>query len=114
MATLNNLEKTTTAFNENHRLEKLLDTFEAAGARADAAARNANALLAGIRPSVTQTTENLAQMTDTLKRQPWRILWPATKKYDAKAAAPSLPPTREAYARRPRQAPSGDLRLPVR
>ena len=22
-------------------------------------------------------------MTDTLKRQPWRIIWPTTKKYDA-------------------------------
>ena len=26
-------------------------------------------------------------MTDTLKRQPWRILWPSTKKYDGPTVA---------------------------
>jgi hypothetical protein len=25
--------------------------------------------------------ENAAQMTDTLKREPWRLIWPSTKKY---------------------------------
>lgn len=30
--------------------------------------------------------ENLGQATDTVKRQPWRLIWPATKKYDAKPA----------------------------
>ncbi len=87
MATLNNLQKTTASINKDNRVEKLLANFEGASARADAAARNANSLLAGIRPSVQKTTDNLAQMTDTLKRQPWRILWPSTKKYDGPALA---------------------------
>ena len=87
MASLENLQKTTAAINKDNRVEKILSNFESASARADTAARNANALLAGIRPSVRQTTENLAQMTDTLKRQPWRILWPSTKKYDGPAVA---------------------------
>ena len=85
MGTLNNLEKTTAAINKENRVEKVLENFESASARADTAARNANALLAGIRPSVQKTADNLAQMTDTLKRQPWRILWPSTKKYDGPA-----------------------------
>lgn len=95
MGTLNNLEKTTAAINRDNRVEKVLANFESASARADTAARNANALLIGIRPSVEQTTENLAQMTDTLKRQPWRIFWPSTKKYDGPVEATdpaSLPP----------------------
>ena len=87
MGTLNNLEKTTAAINKDDRVEKVLANFERASARADIAARNANALLVEIRPSVEKTTENLAQMTDTLKRQPWRILWPSTKKYDGPAVA---------------------------
>ena len=87
MGTLNNLEKTTAAINKDNRVEKVLANFESASARADAAARNANTLLAGIRPSVQKTTDNLAQMTDTLKRQPWRIIWPSTKKYDGPAEA---------------------------
>ena len=87
MGTLNNLEKTTAAINKDNRVEKVLANFESASARADNAARNANALLVGIRPSVQKTTENLAQMSDTLKRQPWRIIWPSTKKYDGPAMA---------------------------
>ncbi len=90
MGTLNNLQKTTTVINEDNRVEKLLQNFERASASADRAAKNADALLVGIRPSVQKTTENLEQMTDTLKRQPWRILWPATKKYDAALAADTV------------------------
>lgn len=85
MATLNNLEKTTASINKDNRIEKVLVNFENASARADTATRNANALLVGIRPSVQKTTDNLAQMTDTLKRQPWRIIWPSTKRYDGPA-----------------------------
>ena len=87
MGTLNNLQKTTAAINKDDRVEKVLENFESASARANTAARNADALLVGIRPSVQKTTENLAQMTDTLKRQPWRILWPSTKKYDGPSLA---------------------------
>lgn len=87
MTTLSNLQKTTATINADGRLEKMLANFESASAQADAAAKNANALLAGIRPSVQKTTENLEQMTDTLKRQPWRVLWPSTKKYDTALVA---------------------------
>lgn len=87
MTTLNNLQHTTETLNADGRVERMLANFEGASARTDAAARNANALLTGIRPSVVKTTENLEQMTDTLKRQPWRILWPSTKKYDAAPVA---------------------------
>ncbi len=90
--TLNNLQKTTADINKDDRVEKMLANFESASARANDAAKNVNQLLTGIRPSVQKTTENLAEMTDTLKRQPWRLLWPTTKKYDA-AAAPGKAPT---------------------
>ena len=101
MGTLSNLQQTTASLNENGRIDKLLTNFQSVSARADTAAKNANTLLVGIRPSVEQTTENLAQMTDTLKRQPWRLLWPSTKKYiregtlvaDTAAGAGRIEPT---------------------
>lgn len=31
---------------------------------------------------VPEVIKNTAQFTDTLKREPWRLLWPATKSYD--------------------------------
>ncbi len=39
-------------------------------------------LLARISPMIERGTSNAEQMTDTLKRQPWRVVWPSTKKYD--------------------------------
>jgi ABC-type transporter Mla subunit MlaD len=30
---------------------------------------------------VTEVISNTEQMTDTLKREPWRLIWPSTKKY---------------------------------
>lgn len=89
MATLNNLQKTTGDINKDDRVEKMLANFQQASERADKATRQLNALLAGVTPTVNQTVNNLAQMTDTLKRQPWRILWPSTKKYDG--PTPSAP-----------------------
>ena len=88
--TLNNLQKTTADINRDNRVQKILANFEEASARAAAAANNANKLIAGLGPSVQSTLGNVNQMTDTLKRQPWRIVWPTTKKYDA---APAKPPT---------------------
>ena len=85
-ATLNNLQKTTADINRDNRVGKMLANFEEASARASAVANNANKLIAGLSPTVMSTLANLNQMTDTLKRQPWRIVWPSTKKYDAKTA----------------------------
>ena len=85
MSTLNNLQKTTSDINKDDRVQKMLVNFESASTRANDATKNINALLIGVRPSVQKTTENLAQMTDTLKRQPWRLLWPSTKKYEVAA-----------------------------
>ena len=44
-------------------------------------------LLARVSPMIERTTSNTEQMSDTLKRQPWRVFWPSTKKYDGPAEA---------------------------
>lgn len=33
------------------------------------------------RPALSGIVEDTKQMTDTLKREPWRLIWPSTKKY---------------------------------
>ncbi len=98
MSTLNNLQKTTADINRDGRVQKVMANFEEASARAAAAAGDARKLIAGITPSVQSTLGNLNQMTDTLKRQPWRVVWPSTKKYEAAlapggvaAASPTTP-----------------------
>ena len=83
MATLNNLKKTTEDINRDGRITRMLTNFEQVSRRADVAVNNANKLITGLGPPVNTLLGNLNQMTDTLKRQPWRIVWPVTKKYDA-------------------------------
>jgi hypothetical protein len=43
---------------------------------------NLNRQIAGVMDELRATGTNLKQGSDTLKRQPWRLIWPATKKYD--------------------------------
>ena len=112
MTTLNNLEKTTGDINKDGRVEKMLANFEQASARADNAARQANALLAGLTPSVKETAANLTQMTDTLKRQPWRLVWPTTKKYDAPAVTTTATHPARITARSDHQARAAALATP--
>jgi hypothetical protein len=33
-------------------------------------------------PEIPQVIRNTEQLTDTLKREPWLILWPSKKKYE--------------------------------
>lgn len=44
-------------------------------------------------PSLTQSTRNIEDMTATLKTQPWRLIYPTTKKYPEEEAPPT--PTRK-------------------
>jgi len=39
---------------------------------------------------VSQTIKNSEQLTDTLKREPWRLLWPATKSYESDKDTPPV------------------------
>ena len=82
MMTLENLQKTTSQLNEDNKVEKLFGNLQDVSKRADSVAKQANALLASVTPSFQQSATNFQQMTDTLKRQPWRLILPTTKKYD--------------------------------
>ncbi len=94
MTTLNNLEKTTSQLNKDNQVEKLLGGLQDVSKRADTVARQANALLASVTPSLQQSATNFQQMTDTLKRQPWRLILPTTKKYDEPVTTTiSVPPS---------------------
>ena len=48
-------------------------------------------ILAGLQPKLSETATNAAQLTDTLKRQPWRIIYPTTKDYPPEAAPTPTP-----------------------
>lgn len=48
--------------------------------------------LAGSKGSLRSASDNINQMTDTLKREPWRLLWKNKKEYDEKDAKPPTAP----------------------
>jgi hypothetical protein len=44
-------------------------------------------------PDLKTSGSNIKELTETVKRQPWRLVWPSTKKYpeDEQAAAEPTP-----------------------
>jgi ABC-type transporter Mla subunit MlaD len=46
-----------------------------------------NHTLRDVGPDLSATSHNLEQASDTVKRQPWRLIWPSTKDYDDDADA---------------------------
>ncbi len=86
--------------------------LEASSRTSKAATARLNALLSGVQPQLTQTATNVEQLTDTLKRQPWRVIFPVTKKYPEddlpKTTATPAPPKPK-----PTPAPRKAVRAPA-
>lgn len=72
---LANFEKMTTDLVEQDRINLTLRNFQNAAAKL-------NTTVADLGPQLTSVLRNTEQATDTLKRQPWRLIWPSTKKYE--------------------------------
>ncbi len=47
--------------------------------------------VADLHQDLSTITDNLEQATDTLKRQPWRLIWPGTKKYPEEPVRKATP-----------------------
>lgn len=62
-------------------LEKNRD-FPMALANARRASDELNSTLSSLRFQFSNIASNLEQASDTVKRQPWRLIWPSTKTYD--------------------------------
>jgi ABC-type transporter Mla subunit MlaD len=84
---LGSIEKITGEFNSDD-LKVTLANFRSASnelnsvvKRANSSVVSLNTTLDDLGPALVSTGKNASQLTDTLKRQPWRILWPSTKKY---------------------------------
>jgi ABC-type transporter Mla subunit MlaD len=60
-----------------------------------------NTTIRDIRPGLDNTVHNAAQFTDTIKHQPWRLIWPTTKKYSEDERKPTGPPSVAEGQKRP-------------
>ncbi|MES2569698.1 MAG: MlaD family protein, partial [Verrucomicrobiota bacterium] len=71
-------------------------------------------VMTGLGPRVDAIGHNLEQATDTLKRQPWRLIWPTTKKYpEDRRVRPARKKTAPALKRAPvlKKASAGERKL---
>jgi phospholipid/cholesterol/gamma-HCH transport system substrate-binding protein len=78
---LANVDQVTTQILAQNRVGKTLANLQST-------TDNLNTMVSTLAPRVDIITDNLAQATDTVKRQPWRLLWPSTKKYPSPTPRP--------------------------
>src|SRR6266480_3520963 len=79
---LTNIEKISTSLTENDNIEVTLRNL-----------RNSSEKLKVATTELGPAGQNIKQFSETIKTQPWRLIWPTTKKYAE--ASPTPAPARE-------------------
>ena len=93
---LKNVEKMTTDLTSNDNISMTLQNFRNASEKL-------NTVISEVReigPDLKESSANVRELTETVKSQPWRLIWPSTKKPEQ--PAPQATPVRKT-PRRPRQ-----------
>jgi ABC-type transporter Mla subunit MlaD len=85
--TLQNTEKFTANLSNNKDIDVTLRNFRLAS-------EDLTRTLTRLSEQFSVVGENLQQASDTVKRQPWRLVWPSTKKYPESEATPTPKPAR--------------------
>lgn len=91
---LANVNQFTTDLTNNQDIDQTLENLQRASARLDRT-------IDQLGPQFGAISTNLEQMTDTLKRQPWRLIYPTTKTYPEASAPPTPAPKTPARAQAP-------------
>jgi ABC-type transporter Mla subunit MlaD len=92
--TMKNAEKFTADLSSNKDINLTLRNFRAGSEKL-------NRTMDDLSGQFSAIAGNLEQATDTVKRQPWRLIWPSTKKYPEENASPGVTHTAS-----PRRAPA--------
>src|SRR3989442_8571518 len=75
---LTNIEKISTSLTENNNMEVTLRTL-----------RNSSEKLKVATTELEPAGTNIKQFSETIKTQPWRLIWPSTKKYAEASSTPA-------------------------
>src|SRR5947207_3692837 len=86
---LTNIEKISTSLTENDNIEVTLRNL-----------RNSSEKLKLAVTDLEPAGENIKQFSETIKTQPWRLIWPTTKKYPEASPAPAVARERTITARK--------------
>jgi DNA repair ATPase RecN len=76
---LTNIEKISTSLTENDNIEVTLRNL-----------RNSSEKLKVATTELQPAGENIKQFSETIKTQPWRLIWPSTKKYPEASPIPAI------------------------
>src|SRR3984885_5215752 len=83
--TLKNAEKITAELSGNKDIGGTLHSLKETSAQL-------NTTVAELSVQFKKIGENLTEASDTVKRQPWRLVWPSTKKYNGESDVTPPPP----------------------
>jgi phospholipid/cholesterol/gamma-HCH transport system substrate-binding protein len=78
---LEHIEDLSNQLTKNDNIAVTLSNFREASEKLDSA-------LASLGPDLRQTLRNTKDLSATLRTQPWRLIWPSTKKYPSEEASP--------------------------
>jgi phospholipid/cholesterol/gamma-HCH transport system substrate-binding protein len=86
---LKNIEKISTDLSSNNNIQITLQNFRESSDKLKGVMSDLDQLGPDLKTSGT----NIKELTETVKTQPWRLIWPSTKKYpqDQQAAAETIP-----------------------
>jgi ABC-type transporter Mla subunit MlaD len=76
---LTNIEKISTSLTDNNNIEVTLQNLRTSSERLKIATNE-------LQPA----GENIKQFSETIKTQPWRLIWPTTKKYPEASPTPAI------------------------
>jgi ABC-type transporter Mla subunit MlaD len=74
---LRNIEKISTDLASNDNIQLTLQNFRESSDRL----KGIMAELSQLGPDLKESSQNVKELTATVKTQPWRLIWPSTKKY---------------------------------
>jgi len=104
---LKNVEKISTDISSNDNISITLQNFRESSDQL----KGILADLKQLGPDLKESGANVKEATATLKTQPWRLIWPATKKYPEDEEAVSTPARKPVKPkRRPSPTPAGRKR----
>ena len=96
---LANVQRVTADLTKNDNIEVTLQNFRASSEKL-------KATLNSVGPSLDQTARNVKDATATLRSEPWRLIWPSTKKYPEDVTTANVEQSSSRAARRARPSPS--------
>ena len=96
-----NLNKISTEISSNDNINVTLQNFRDSSEKLKSAMND-------LGPNLKETGENVKDLTETVKRQPWRLVWPSTKSYpdDQKPAGETITVRKSTRVPRPTPTPA--------